>query len=226
MNKSEKSFYVIIKNKKCGKFSGAGPIQVAKKVASKKLKAGKEIEFYLDEVGGKNKRYGPYQATKDKKNGNVAVVKGRKVMKGGLLSISDRQILTQAFKNNNKIDQNKYIKSVDVDIKFYSKYPPFRVDSVLIFFKKNDKEREIYTHAIFVEQNGIYIWILQLESDKTVSFINFFDFFLNPDYFRFRNEEKEYILNRLIENTQHLIIRQRENNIIKLILSEINRKNE
>ena len=57
MNKSEKSFYVIIENKKCGKFSGASPIQVAKKVASKKLKAGKktEITFHLDEVGVKNK---------------------------------------------------------------------------------------------------------------------------------------------------------------------------
>jgi len=78
MDKSEKSFYIIIKNKKCGKFSGAGPIQVAKKVASKKLKAGREMEFYLDEVCGKNKRYGPYQATKDKKSGKVSVVKGEK----------------------------------------------------------------------------------------------------------------------------------------------------
>ena len=43
MDKSEKSFYAIIENKKRGKFYGAGPIQVAKKVASKKLKAGKEI---------------------------------------------------------------------------------------------------------------------------------------------------------------------------------------
>ncbi len=35
MDKSEKSYYVIIENKKRGKFYGAGPIQVAKKVASK-----------------------------------------------------------------------------------------------------------------------------------------------------------------------------------------------
>ena len=52
MNKLEKSYYAIIENKKRGKFSGAGPSQVAKKVASKKLKSGKEMEFYLDEVAG------------------------------------------------------------------------------------------------------------------------------------------------------------------------------
>ena len=97
MDKSEKSFYVIIKNKKCGKFSGAGPIQVAKKVASKKLKSGKEMTFYLDEVCGKKKRYGPYQAQKDKKSGKVAVVKSGKVMKGGLLSSSDMYNLREIF---------------------------------------------------------------------------------------------------------------------------------
>ena len=51
MKKSEKCYYAIIENKKRGQFSWEGPIQVAKKVASKKLKAGKEMEFYLDEVG-------------------------------------------------------------------------------------------------------------------------------------------------------------------------------
>jgi hypothetical protein len=91
MNKLEKCYYAIIENKKRGKFSGVGPIQVAKKVASKKLKTGKEMEFYLDEVAGKKKRFGPYQARKDKKTGKVVVVKGRKVMKGGLLSESDRE---------------------------------------------------------------------------------------------------------------------------------------
>ena len=96
MNKSEKCYYAIIENKKRGKFYGASPSQVAKKVASKKLKSGKDMEFYLDEAGGKNKRYGPYQATKDKKGDKVVVVKGRKVMKGGLLSRSDKQILTTA----------------------------------------------------------------------------------------------------------------------------------
>jgi hypothetical protein len=46
-------------------------------------------------------------------------------MKGGLLSISDREILTSAFNNNNIIDSRSgFIKTVDVDIKFYSKYPP------------------------------------------------------------------------------------------------------
>ena len=97
MNKLEKSFYVIIENKKRGKFSGAGPIQVAKKVASKKLKSGKEMEFYLDEMGSKKKRYGPYQARKDKKTGRVSVVKGRKVMKGGVLSENDKSKLRNFF---------------------------------------------------------------------------------------------------------------------------------
>ena len=109
MNKSEKYYYAIIKNKKRGKFSGACPIQVAKKVASKKLKSGKEIEFYLDEVGGKKKRLGPYQARKDKKSGRVVVVKGRKVMRGGVLSESDRVQLKEIFNNfnNNEIGISK-----------------------------------------------------------------------------------------------------------------------
>ena len=109
MNKSEKSYYAVIGNKKRGKFSGAGPIQVAKKVASKKLKAGKEMEFYLDEVAGKKKRLGPYQARKDKKSGRVAVVKGRKVMRGGVLSESDRVQLKEIFNNfnNNEIGISK-----------------------------------------------------------------------------------------------------------------------
>jgi len=221
MDKSEKSFYVIIKNKKCGKFSGASPIQVAKKVASKKLKAGKEIEFYLDEAGGKNKRYGPYQARKDKKSGKVSVVKGRKVMKGGLLSISDREILTSAFNNNNQIDRSGFIKPVNVNIKYYSKYPPFIVNSLLIFFKKNNKEQPEYTHAIFVEQNGIYIWILQKGLNGTVSFINFCDFFLNPDYLNFLDIDIKYILNNLNDITSSLIIRQREGNILKGIVEKI-----
>ena len=97
MNNSEKCYYAIIENKKRGKFSGAGPIEVAKKVASKKLKSGKEIEFYLDEVAGKKKRLGPYQARKDKKTDKVVVIKGRKVMKGGLLSENDKSKLRVFF---------------------------------------------------------------------------------------------------------------------------------
>ena len=143
MDKSEKSFYAVIENKKRGKFYGASPSQVAKKVASKKLKSGKEMEFYLDEVGGKNKRYGPYQATKDKKSGKVSVVKGRKVMKGGLLSSRDREILIRIFNNNcfyskpanqtSNQTPKPFIKQVSFnDIKIY-----FVAQSVLIFFKKN-----------------------------------------------------------------------------------------
>ncbi len=70
-------------------------------------------------MGGKKKRYGPYQATKDKKSGKVEVVKGRKVMKGGVLSSRDRTILTTAFNNNNKIVDNNFIKPVEVNIRFY-----------------------------------------------------------------------------------------------------------
>ena len=101
MNNSEKSYYAIIENKKRGKFYGAGPIEVAKKVASKKLKSGKEMEFYLDEVGGKKKRLGPYQARKDKKTDKVAIIKRGKVMKGGVLSTSDEIKLKQIFNNIN-----------------------------------------------------------------------------------------------------------------------------
>jgi len=213
MDKSEKSFYVIIKNKKCGKFSGAGPIQVAKKVASKKLKAGKEMEFYLDEAGGKKNRYGPYQATKDKKSGKVSVVKGRKVMKGGLLSSSDRQILTSAFNNNNIIGRSGFIKQVNVDIKIY-----FVAQSVLIFFKKTEEERERYTHAIFVDPNRTYVWILKKNDDTVVVFISFADFFLNQEYLS--ELERNYIIQNL--NTNILSIRRDEANIINPILSDIN----
>lgn len=222
MDKSEKCYYAIIENKKRGKFSGTGPSQVAKKVASKKLKSGKEMEFYLDEVGSKKKRYGPYQATKDKKSGKVSVVKGKKVMKGGVLSSSDKIILTNAFNRNNQTEidrQNEFIKQVEVDIRFYTKSPPFVAKSLLIFFKINNSQEQNYTHAIFIETNGIYIWILQQKLNKTVSFINFFDFFLNPDYSIFNNIKQ--ILENLIQVTKLQIIRQRENNIIKSFLSEI-----
>jgi hypothetical protein len=59
------------------------------------------MEFYLDEVAGKKKRYGPYQARKDKKTGKVVVVKRRKLMKGGILSTNDREKLKEIFNNFN-----------------------------------------------------------------------------------------------------------------------------
>ena len=218
MDKSEKCYYVIIKNKKRGKFYGASPSQVAKKVASKKLKAGKEIEFYLDKAGGKNKIYGPYQARKDKKTGKVSVINARKVMKGGLLRISDRNILSRIFNNNCSYSQTAnqttkpFIKQVYFnDIKIY-----FVAQSVLIFFKKNYEE-QIYTHAIFVDPNRIYVWILKKQYNNSVKFISFADFFLNPKYLS--QLERKYIINNL--NTNILSIRREEANIIRPILSEI-----
>jgi hypothetical protein len=218
MNKSEKCYYAVIGNKKRGKFSGAGPIEVAKKVASKKLKTEKEMEFYLDEVGGKTRRYGPYQARKDKKSGKVAVVKARKVMKGGLLSSRDRDILIHIFNNNcsylkiRNDQETHFIKQVSFnDIKIY-----FVVPSVLIFFLKNDKE-QIYTHAIFVDPNRTYVWILK-KNNNTVVFISFADFFLNPEYLS--QSERTYIIDYLNKNI--LSIRRYEANIINPILSDIN----
>ena len=218
MNKLEKCYYAVIGNKKRGKFSGAGPIEVAKKVASKKLKTEKEMEFYLDEVGGKTRRYGPYQARKDKKSGKVAVVKARKVMKGGLLSSRDRDILIRIFDKNCFYSQTAnqttkhFIKQVSFnDIKIY-----FVVPSVLIFFLKNDKE-QIYTHAIFVDPNRTYVWILKKQIDESIKFIVFDDFFLNPNYLN--ESEREYIIQNL--NKYLSLIRREESNIIRPILSKI-----
>ena len=222
MDKLEKCYYAIIENKKRGKFSGAGPIEVAKKVASKKLKTGKEMEFYLDEVAGKKKRLGPYQARKDKKSGKVAVVKARKVMKGGLLSSREQEILIRIFNNNcsylKRLNKQEipFIKQFSFnDIKFY-----FVVPSVLIFFKKNDKEQS-YSHAIFVDPNRTYVWILKKQLNNSVIFINFDDFFLNPNYLN--ESEREYIIQNLNKNLNKNLpfIRREESNIIQSILSKI-----
>ena len=222
MDKLEKCYYAIIENKKRGKFSGAGPIEVAKKVASKKLKTGKEMEFYSDEVAGKKKRLGPYQARKDKKSGKVAVVKARKVMKGGLLSSREQEILIRIFNNNcsylKRLNKQEipFIKQVSFnDIKFY-----FVVPSVLIFFKKNDKEQS-YSHAIFVDPNRTYVWILKKQLNNSVIFINFDDFFLNPNYLN--ESEREYIIQNLNKNLNKNLpfIRREESNIIQSILSKI-----
>ena len=63
-------------------------------------------------MGSKKKRYGPYQARKDKKTGRVSVVKGRKVMKGGVLSENDKSKLRNFFfKFNNS--NNVIIKSTN-----------------------------------------------------------------------------------------------------------------
>ena len=239
MDKSEKSFYVIIENKKCGKFSGASPIQVAKKVASKKLKLGKkmEITFYLDEVGGKKKRYGPYRGVKDKKT--VSVVKKGKIMKGGVLTVDMKRHIKGIFENN-----CQYTASIETIIYNYTKiiYLPRDFSfggEPLIFFnplqvntnsvntnsvntvsynrspvsgrisqvltrpptltpQQNQYE---YKYAVFKETNGRNIWILLRNPSLLgeILFINFVDFFLNPDNLQYFNnrDDKKIILDHL-----------------------------
>jgi hypothetical protein len=189
MDKSEKSFYVIIENKKRGKFSGTSPIQVAKKVASKKLKSGKEIEFYLDEVGGKKKRYGPYQARKDKKTGRVSVVKGKKVMKGGLLSESDMEKLREFFYNYNdsliNIGGFKQEKDIPYFVELKLPWKSFFNEPIIFFDPSRQTDhikKYFYRYAVFKESNGS-IYIIKYEQDiNFFKIINFIDFFLNPEY--------------------------------------------
>ena len=206
MNKSEKSFYVIIKNKKCGKFSGAGPIQVTKKVASKKLKAGKEIEFYLDEVGGKKKRYGPYHGRKDKKTGQVVVVNGRKVMKGGLLSANDISKLRLFFYsyNDSLILPGNKVKNESDSVKL--KLPNFVklklplipfFNEPIIFFDPSVPTKYVgnyyYKYAVFKESNGCIYIIIYNTNPYLFKIISFTEFFLNPLY------------SKNIENSRHLL---------------------
>lgn len=181
MNKSEKCYYAIIENKKRGKFSGAGPIEVAKKVASKKLKAGKEMEFYLDATGGKKKRYGPYQARKDKKSGKVAVVKMRKVMKGGFLSTSDINKLKEIFKNfnNNGLgvpftnNPKMFVKS-RLPVISFGREP-------IVYFYPYGYQNIIYKFAVFKEGNG-NIYIMIYKTNNNIDIVSMTDFFLNPYY--------------------------------------------
>ena len=181
MNKSEKCYYAIIENKKRGKFSGACPIQVAKKVASKKLKAGKEIEFYLDEVGGKKKRYGPYQARKDKKSGKVVVVKTRKVMKGGLLSESDREKLKAIFNNfNNDGIGFQYTMNLEMFVK--SRLPVISFGrEPIVYFYPYGIQNITYRFAVFKERIG-NIYIMIYKSSTNIDIVSMTDFFLNPYY--------------------------------------------
>jgi hypothetical protein len=201
MDKSEKSYYAIIENKKRGKFYGTSPIQVAKKVASKKLKSGKEIEFYLDEAGGKKKRYGPYQATKDKKSGKVAVVKGKKVMKGGVLSDRFRNKLKETFINFNSEVQKKPEKFYSNKVETFqgdANYIPLDIRDDFtnnlkysILYDTSDMKRsdiiyfcpfdKIYRFAIFTDDDGI-IYIMIYENDDKIDIVNMTDFFLNPFY--------------------------------------------
>ena len=244
MDKSEKSFYVIIENKKCGKFSGASPIQVAKKVASKKLKAGKktEITFYLDEVGGKKKRYGPYRGVKDKKT--VSVVKKGKIMKGGVLTVDMKRHIKGIFENN-----CQYTPSIKTIIYNYTKIiylprdfsfggepliffnPPLQVNTNsvntnsvntnpvnTVSYNRSlvsgrisqvltrqptltpQQNQYEYKYAVFKETNGRNIWILlrnPLSRDE-ILYLNFVDFFLNPDNLQYiNNSDKKIILNHL-----------------------------
>ena len=183
MNKSEKCYYAIIENKKRGKFYGAGPSQVAKKVASKKLKAGKEMEFYLDEVAGKKKRLGPYQARKDKKTGRVFVVKGRKVMKGGVLSTSDRYKLKAIFTNfNNNGIGFQYTTNPEMFVK--SRLPVISFGrEPIVYFYPDGIQNITYHFAVFKERNGnIYIMIYKSSTNIDIDIVSMTDFFLNPYY--------------------------------------------
>lgn len=193
MNKSEKCYYAIIENKKRGKFSGASPIQVAKKVASNKLKSGKEIEFYLDEVGGKKKRLGPYQARKDKKTGQVVVVNGGKVMKGGVLSENDKSTLRNLFNNFNisthveiKDNELKQFLSFRLPLISFGREPivvfnPVIIRSVRTMGKIHPINIYKYMLAVFKEGIG-NVYIMIYGNNLTSDIVSMLDFFLNPKY--------------------------------------------
>lgn len=203
MEKSEKSFYVIIENKRCGKFSGVTPIQVAKKVASKKLKTSKktEIIFYLDEVGGKKKRYGPYQMRKDKKTNKitVSVIKKMNIMKGGVLTDDIKIILKKFFDDNRFAEKNPknvmkpmYNKAITLQFKYFYNEP---IVFFLSFYSQTDIASYLYKYAVFKESNGSIYIMFYTESTEPTKFtssttstssdfkiISFTDFFLNPEY--------------------------------------------
>jgi hypothetical protein len=212
MDKLEKSYYAVIGNKKRGKFSGAGPIQVAKKVASKKLKTGKEMEFYLDEVAGKKKRYGPYQARKDKKSGRVVVVKGRKVMKGGVLSRSNELSLKTIFTdfNNNGMGFNENFQLSEYKNEILPLIP-FGREPIIYCCPRiinNRNKNRFYRIAIFKESNGnIYIMIYNhsFNCQSFIEIVNLDDFFLNPKYL---NIFTEYDINKkeILESLQNIEI--------------------
>jgi hypothetical protein len=149
-------------------------------VASKKLKSGKEIEFYLDEVCGKKKRYGPYQATKDKKTGRVSVVKGEKVMKGGVLSTSDRYTLKEIFKNFNNNGNGFNNHNLKMFVK--SRLPIISFgNEPIVYFYPFGISKFTYRFAIFKERIGnIYIMIYRLNGNIDIESMT--DFFLNPYY--------------------------------------------
>jgi hypothetical protein len=224
MEKSEKSFYVIIENKKCGKFSGDSLIQVAKKVASKKLKSKKktEITFHLDEVGGKKKRYGPYQGRKDKKTGKIVVVKGGKVMKGGVLTADDLTKLQKAFISNCNINLNQrqplvpsiQKRIINIPFGFISTKP-------LIFFNLEKTDQTVnrnfrntmiqvivyeYKYAVFQDANG-NIWIFFKNDQNQVLYNNFFEFFLNPEIIltNFAHLTRDQLKDQLINVLKNLI---------------------
>ena len=201
MEKSEKSFYVIIENKKCGKFSGMSPIQVAKKVASKKLKSGKktEISFHLDEVGGKKKKYGPYHGRKDKKTGKieVSVVKKGKIMKGGVLTANDITKLQDAFRNNCQSLPNIPKKIINIPFGFIATKPLilFNLENTGQTVGTNSIQGNVweYKYAVFEDTNGD-IWIFFRNQSQNVLYMNFFEFFLNPDNLQFVSGNKNILL--------------------------------
>ena len=219
MNKSEKCYYAIIENKKRGKFSGASPIQVAKKVASKKLKSGKDIEFYLDEVCGKKKRYGPYLGRKNKKTGQVVVVNGGKVMKGGVLSDNNVDQLQRIFLSQKVIGSQQFLNETLPFIPFgrepilyllpngnnYS-FAVFKLPRFSLFKKKqSDSDSKMDIYIIVKNQFNIII-------------VNFYDFFFNNEYLKDLKDlkniqsieiKRDYLIKLLkliIENAQSKII--------------------
>jgi len=205
MEKSKKSFYLIIENKRCGKFSGASPIQVAKKVASKKLKTGKktEIIFYLDEVDGKKKRYGQYQGRKDKKTGQVVVINGGKVMKGGLLSANDIRKLRDFFYlyNDSLLFLNfKKNENVSYFVKLKLPLIPFFNEPIIFFdpsVPTTYTKKYYYKYAVFKESNGCIYIIIYNTNPNLFKIISFTEFFLNPLYSINNNNRRRNLLEKI-----------------------------
>jgi hypothetical protein len=140
MEKTKRIFYFIFNNKKCGKFTGERPIQIAKKITNKKLNYKiKEIEFYLDEIGGKNKRYGPYHGCKDKNTNkiSVSIVKKNKIMKGGkefnITHVNGRKEkyeLSKFLKDFNQLEKPKFT-TWEQHEKYYESKNSYRIDFLI-----------------------------------------------------------------------------------------------
>ena len=231
MDKLEKCYYAVIENKKRGKFSGAGPIQVAKKVASKKLKEGKEMEFYLDEVAGKKKRLGPYQARKDKKSGRVVVVKGRKVMKGGLTADFINK-LQDSFRKNRDVSLNKgqtlQNLIIIVDIEYRNReIKPFIFfnckENITKNITKNDKIISYqFNYAVYEDENGFLLLFYESSHFEIgITYSNFFEFFLSN---RTILNKSDILLSLINSNNVNNSLYNVNNNIESLKVKRIKEK--